>query len=58
MFSAHETVLENAVSDGWLTQEQADWMNEHMNQMWDGEYNHCGGGSWNEANIGRHGMGW
>lgn len=51
MFSAHDTVLENAVGEGWFTQEQVDWMDEHMNQMWDGDYNHCGGGGW-------HGMGW
>ncbi|NIW46619.1 MAG: hypothetical protein GWN30_18255, partial [Gammaproteobacteria bacterium] len=58
MVSAHDTVLENAVSEGWLTQEQAVWMDEHMNQMWDGDYNHCGGGIWNEAGVGWHGMGW
>jgi hypothetical protein len=58
MFSAHDTILENAVSEGWLTQEQADWMDEHMAQMWDGEFNHCGGGNWNESGVGWHGMGW
>lgn len=58
MFSVHDTVLESAVSEGWLTQEQADWMNEHMNQMWDGNFDHCGGGTWNETGIAMHGMGW
>jgi hypothetical protein len=58
MFSAHDTVLENAVSEGWLTQDQADWMDQHMNQMWDGDYNHCGGGTWNGAGGGWHGMDW
>jgi hypothetical protein len=58
MFSAHDTVLENAVSEGWLTQDQADWMDQHMDQMWDGDYNHCGGGTWNGAGGGWHGMDW
>lgn len=43
MFSAHDQALENAVAEGWLTQEQADWMSEHMDSMWDGEINYCGG---------------
>jgi len=58
MFSAHDTVLENAVSEGWLTRDQVDWMDEHMNQMWDGDYNHCGGDTWKGATGSWHGMGW
>lgn len=44
MFSAHDETLEEAVAAGWLTQEQAEWMDERMDLMWDGEYNHCGAG--------------
>jgi hypothetical protein len=58
MFSAHESVLENAVGEGWLTQEQADWMDEHMTEMWDGDYAHCGNNTWNGGGAGWHGMGW
>ena len=36
MFSAHDVALEDAVANGWLTQEQADWMDSHMDQMWEG----------------------
>jgi hypothetical protein len=36
MFSAHDAALEEAVANGWLTQEQADWMDSHMEQMWEG----------------------
>lgn len=35
MSSAHDAALEDAVANGWLTQEQADWMNSHMEQMWE-----------------------
>lgn len=58
MFSSHDAALENAEINGWLTPEQADWMNEHMNQMWTGDGNHCGDMSGNEAGIHRHGMNW
>ena len=58
MFSSHDATLENAEINGWLTPEQADWMNEHMNQMWDGDYDHCGGVSGNEAGVRWHGMNW
>lgn len=58
MFSAHDTVLENAISEGWLTQDQADWMDEHMEQMWDGDYGHCGGVSENESGVGGRGLNW
>lgn len=58
MFSAHDTAFEDAVDKGWLTQEQADWMDGHMNQMWDGELDHCGGMSWDESGTRWHGMGW
>jgi hypothetical protein len=58
MFSAHDTIIENAISEGWLTQSQAKWMDEHMNQMWNGDYDHCGGGSSNEDGVAWHGMGW
>jgi hypothetical protein len=58
MFSSHYAALEDAVLEGLLNQEQAEWMNEHMNQMWDGDYDHCGGVSGNEAGVRWHGMNW
>jgi len=36
MLSAHDAALEDAVVNGWLTQEQADWMDSHMEGMWEG----------------------
>ncbi len=50
-FSSHETALEDAVIVGWLTPEQAEWMNEQMNQMWNDDYDHCGGARGNEARV-------
>jgi hypothetical protein len=53
MLSAHDTALEDAVANGQLTEEQAEWMDSHMEQMWNDEYGegdfggHCGGGGWN-----------
>ena len=48
MFSAHDTALDDAVASGWMSDEQAQWMDEHMDQRWSGEYGefsgHCGGG--------------
>lgn len=59
MFSAHELALEDAVANGWLTQEEADWMDSHMEDMWSGEYgNHCGGGGFNATGTRRGGMNW
>jgi hypothetical protein len=55
MLSAHDLALEDAVADGWLPEEQAEWMDTHMEQMWSGDYQsdefdaHCGGG-WNSNN--------
>lgn len=52
MDSAHDDALEQAVASGWLSEEQAEWMDDHMEQMWSGENgfygqyghgNHCGG---------------
>ena len=31
--TAHQEHLHQAVTDGWMTQEQADWMQEHMTGM-------------------------
>lgn len=36
MQSAHEFAIEQAVADGVITQEQAEWMNDHMLQMHSG----------------------
>ncbi len=56
MFSSHNAALEDAEVNGWLTPEQTDWMDEHMNQMWSGDYDHCGGVNGNEAGVRWHGM--
>jgi hypothetical protein len=32
---AHDDALAQAVADGVITQEQADWMDEHMEQRWE-----------------------
>ena len=59
MFSAHDVTLADAINDGLLTQDQADWMSDHMNQMSDGEFgNHCDEGNENNTNMGWHGMNW
>jgi hypothetical protein len=50
MLSAHDLALEDVVTKGLLTEEQAEWMDAHMEQMWSGDYEnggfsgHCGGG--------------
>ena len=42
-----EMTLEEAIANGWITTEQAEWMDARMNQMWDRnsgfEDGHCGG---------------
>ncbi len=35
MEQAHDEALKAAVAAGVLTQEQADWMDQHMEQMWE-----------------------
>jgi hypothetical protein len=57
MFSAHDVALEDAVANGWLTQEQAEWMDTHMEQMWDGD-RHCSGGGYSGISGHRGGMSW
>jgi hypothetical protein len=37
MLDAHDKSLDQAVEDGLLTQEQADWMDQHMESMWSGD---------------------
>lgn len=52
MLSAHDTALEEAITSGWLTEEQAEWMDDHMDQMWRGDYSydgHCGRGRFSPA---------
>lgn len=54
MLVAHDQALEDAVANGWLTQEQAEWMDAHMEGMWDGDSDgtfggHCGGGRFGGA---------
>jgi hypothetical protein len=36
MLEAHDKALDAAVKAGFLTQQQADWMDQHMEQMWGG----------------------
>jgi len=36
MLSAHSTYIDDAVANGWITSEQANWMNVRMAQMWGG----------------------
>jgi len=49
MQSVHASALEGAVESGWLTEQQAEWMAEHMQWMWSdggspyGSGGHCGG---------------
>jgi hypothetical protein len=48
--AAHDSALDDAVANGWLTEDQAEWMDEHMDGMWDyeGDFGgfggHCGSG--------------
>jgi hypothetical protein len=55
MLAAHDAALDDAVANGLLTEEQAEWMDAHMDQMWGGEYGnggfggHCGGAGWNAS---------
>jgi hypothetical protein len=43
MLDAHDKALDKAVEAGLLTQEQADWMDQHMESMWSSDYNGFGG---------------
>jgi hypothetical protein len=58
MCSSHDAALDDAILEGLLTPEQAEWMNEHMNQMRDGDYSHCGRMNGNETPVRWHGMNW
>jgi len=55
MLSAHDLALEDAVANGWLMEEQAEWMDAHMEQIWSGNYqnggfgDHCGGSQFNNS---------
>lgn len=58
MSASHDAALQEAVKAGWLTPEQAEWMDGHMNQMWGGNYsNHCGGIGYSPGGW-WHGMNW
>jgi hypothetical protein len=45
--NAHDAARQAAVDEGWMTQEQADWMDERMQGKWDAEngahHGACGG---------------
>jgi hypothetical protein len=56
MSSTHDNALEDAVANGLMNEEQAEWMDDHMDQMWSGDYQdgafggHCdGGGMYNNS---------
>ena len=42
--NAHDAALQTAVDEGWITQEQADWMDGHMQGIWNGESDFRPGG--------------
>lgn len=47
MQTAHDEALKSAVAAGVITQAQADWMDQHMEQMWqNGGTGGCPGGMW------------
>jgi hypothetical protein len=56
MISTHNFALEDAVANGLMTAEQAEWMDAHMDQLWSGDYQdvgfggHCGGSGWLKDN--------
>lgn len=43
MLDAHDKALDQAVEAGLLSQEQADWMDQHMESMWSGDFGGFGG---------------
>jgi hypothetical protein len=43
MLEAHDKALDQAVEAGLLTQDQADWMDQHMESMWSGDFSGFGG---------------
>jgi hypothetical protein len=43
MLDAHDKALDKAVEAGLLTQDQADWMDQHMESMWSGDFDGFGG---------------
>ena len=49
----HTDSVMQAVEDGWLTQDHADWMSERMDWRWGGEYN----GESNDSSFSWHGRG-
>ncbi|RPI27022.1 MAG: LysM peptidoglycan-binding domain-containing protein, partial [Chloroflexota bacterium] len=48
MTDAHAEALEKAVAEGVITQEQADWMSQHMSQMGTAGFGACPG--WSTTN--------
>ena len=67
MSVAQKNALQDAVEQGLLTQDQADWMQTRMKTMWSRGYGgyggHCGGRGWNYKDIntpksGYRGMGY
>ena len=55
MLSIHDRALEDTIANDWLTEEQAEWMDAHMEHMWSGDSqssgfgDHCGGGFYNNT---------
>lgn len=52
MLQARDQALSQAVDDGILSQEQYQWMQARMNQMWSGEYQPGYGGCYGGAQRG------
>jgi len=52
LVEAHDEAMKAAVADGVITQEQADWMKQRMEQRWQ---NGVDGGTWTPGGCGRMG---
>lgn len=54
MENAHDKALVEAVEAGLLTEDQAEWMDQHMESMWSGDFNGFGGchGRYDEDSTG------
>ena len=57
MLTARSTALDQAVVDGTITQEQADWMLDHMSQGWENGTAECDGSGINQSGFQGRGLG-
>jgi len=58
IFDAHQAGLEQAVADGDLTQEQADWMQSRWDEMKENGFGPGSGGCDGDGHRGGRGHGW